>query len=603
MSSRISAYSRDSRRQSVESTEIVYQELSIDDDLFTARVYKRNYRNNGMQYHSNAQQAKSSLGGNGIDYQISSKLPVTLSRCVWAASVDYLAFARRSAEVTIEGPSIEHLSLTPGFSLHKDSDCLPYPYVCKFVEGCDLKKLFRVLSLTTERFKEWKLCILYEACKQNNRDLVKALLDHGVWKDGYRPTGTAAQLCQTTPMHVAVHSAGVEIVELLIEETATMEPLYWEDENGYQPLHIACHQGSLMMVTLLIEAGANVNSSSPRTKDQPIHLATKYAANDPLIVSYLLKHGANPKAQTVQGDTALHLSCMNNSLDKMTALLAQPVLLETENHQGWTPLHVACRYGSLELIRRLLSAGSPNSLRTTRRITPLYVACTRGVLSVVEELLRWPHSKGKVDYWSESPLVVAVAGLNFPIVSRLLDGGYYPDLSSRATGKTILQHALSQPCFDAISVQHRRETIETLLASGANAGLSDLRGNTALHHWAMTNSFPSYYSPSAYFVLLEESRYSSLLHLLVQNGANIEAQNHNGETPIDLAFKSHNMRKVEALQLVGGKVIYGSLDFNLVFQEKFNYRTHYPEPETESFTKWKAGSIPRHDLPETTWSS
>lgn len=31
-------------RTSVESTELIYRELNIDDDLFTSRVYKRNYR-------------------------------------------------------------------------------------------------------------------------------------------------------------------------------------------------------------------------------------------------------------------------------------------------------------------------------------------------------------------------------------------------------------------------------------------------------------------------------------------------------------------------------------------------------------------------------
>ena len=593
LSSRNSAYSRDSGRQSADSSELVYQELSIDNELFTARVYKRNFRNKIMQYNSQSRRPKTTFEADEINYQTRIQVVAHFSRNVWIANVDYLAMEREPGEVTIEGPSLK--DFPPDIPL----DVNVYLQRLLF----DPETLSIVLRSTTTRFNEWKQCFLYEACKQNKLGIVKTLLDHGVWKDGYRPTGTAARLNQTTPMHVATYSDSKAVVRLLINEAAIMDPLHRKDDNGYQPLHIACRQGSYMMVATLIEAGADVNPFSPCSEDQPLHLATKSTATNFPILSFLLKHGANPKAQTVQGDTALHLACMNSSMDKVAVLLAPPEILEIKNYEGWTPLHVACRYSSLGLIRQLLSAGSPTSLKTVRGATPLHVACTRGVLSVVDELFQWLHNQGELDNWSESPLVVAVSGLNFPIVSRLLDAGYYPDFSCRATGKTILQHALSQPCFDGISVQHRRETIETLLAFGANAGLSDLIGNTALHHWAMTNSFSGHYSPSGYFVYLEESRYSSLLDLLVQHGANVEAQNHNGETPMDLAFKSNNMRKLEALQLVGGKVIYKTLSSNVIFQENSEYRMHYPEPEIESFTKWNAGSIPRHDPLETSWGS
>lgn len=41
---------------SVESAELIYRRLSCEDDLFTARVYKRNFRNRkiGELFHQNA---------------------------------------------------------------------------------------------------------------------------------------------------------------------------------------------------------------------------------------------------------------------------------------------------------------------------------------------------------------------------------------------------------------------------------------------------------------------------------------------------------------------------------------------------------------------
>ena len=601
MSSQFSFFSTDSRRQSADSSELVYQELSIDDELFTAKVYKRNYRNNIMQYKSRAQQPTPKVEADRISDEVSSEIPAVISRCVWIANVNYWTGAL--AELTVEGPAVGLFNLADGLSLQKSS---PYPHVGRCLEICGPETISRVLRSTKGRLNEWKQCVLYEACKQKNRDLVKVLLDHEVWKDGYCPTGNATRLGETTPMHVAVSSAGVEIVEMLIKKAAIMDPMHREDQNGYQPLHLACREGLSVMVALLIEAGADVNCSSPRTREQPLHLATKFAVTNSAIVSYLLDHGANPEIQTVQGDTPLHLACMNNNMDKVELFLvsdkaARNRLLGMKNQMGWTPLHVACRYGSLRLIKKLLSARAPASSKTVHGQTPLYVACTRGVLSVVDELLRRHDFPGEEDDWTESPLVVAVSGFNFPVVASLLNASYSPDFSCKVTGKTILQQALSKPCFDAISAENRRNTIKTLLASGANAGMSDFSGNTALHHWAIVNSFSTYHHPPKYTVALEESWYSSLLHLLMDHGAYIGVRNHNGETPIDLAARSHDMRKVKALQLVGGKITTLEIQQGLTQMDSTTeptYRMKYPDPEIESYTKWKAGSIPRHDPPD-----
>ena len=43
MSSRLSSIHSNHSHLSIQSAELIYRELSIDDDLFTARVYKRNY--------------------------------------------------------------------------------------------------------------------------------------------------------------------------------------------------------------------------------------------------------------------------------------------------------------------------------------------------------------------------------------------------------------------------------------------------------------------------------------------------------------------------------------------------------------------------------
>ena len=534
-SSRTSVHSRDSRRPSADSSELVYQELTIDDDLFTARVYKRNYRNNIMQFYRKPRQTRTTPGGNGNDHQILTELPAILSRCEWTAHVNYLTWADTPVEDIIEGPLIDQL-IHPLNSLYQK--LVPWPHVSKFVEIYELTTILDVLRSTTEHFNEWKQCILYEACEQKNRNLVKALLDHGVWKNGYRPTGTAARLRQTTPLHVAACLADIEMVKLLIKEAPEMGPILREDDNGYQPLHIACREGSLDLVAELILAGANVNSFSQRTRDQPLHVAAKSAASNLAILHCLRIHGANPHARTDQGDTALHLVCMNNNLPKLSVLLDWNPPLSVKDEDGWTPLHVACRYGSREMVRELLSAGSFAYAKTKLGRDPLHVACTRGDLSVVEELLDWCDFDKEEYAWSESPLVAAVSRFRTQIVSKLLSHNFDPNFFYKGTNTSMLHHALDQFCSNLTEYEQRSRTIETLLTFGANAGTEDRRGDTVLHRWAIADASSV------------ESQDQFLLDLLIDHGAKVEARNLRGLTPMDLATELRDKRKIKALNLV-----------------------------------------------------
>lgn len=599
LSSRFSLSIADSRRRSVDSSELVYQELSVDNELFTARVYKRNYRNGTMQYKGKSMTIPEEGDTDSI---LASELQESPKRCVWEANVNYLTPTSEPVRVTIAGPFLSSQHLTE--SIIDETSKLKYPSVRKYVGICDVKTIKRVLSSTTMRFTEWKLCLLYEACKQGRLKLTEFILNQGVWKDGYRALGNAASLCQTTPMHVAVYSSELEITRLLLEKASNMHPQHIEDGNGYRALHFACHKGSYQMIKLLIEAGSAVNPYSKVTKDQPLHLATKNATTDISVLKYLLKQMANPRAQTAEGNTPLHFVCMNNRMDMMTELLAKEyVNLEAWNVKGWTPLHVACRYGSVNLIHRLLQACSWIK-RSPPSPSPLYVACIRGVLSVVEELLEWLMPIGK-ETWQESPLVVAVSGFNFPIVSKLLSKSYNANLSCHVTGKTILQQALSQKCFDILSLEERRLTIEQLLLYGANAGIPDHKGNNVLHHWAITALSTATEGRSSYHARLEEQRCRSLLDLLIGSGAKMEARNHHGETPLYLALRRNNAPLIRAFRAAGAceqilpMMMADSHHFPLnMVDSGENYSADYPELEVESFTQRKAGSIPRHEPPD-----
>src|SRR6266852_7417022 len=93
-----------------------------------------------------------------------------------------------------------------------------------------------------------------------------------------------------TPLHVAAVKGKLEVIRLLIERGAEVDPC---DMWGWVPLHFATRFGYLEVSRVLIDHGANVNA---RDQDHwtPIHLS---AGNGHLgIVKLLLEPGADVHA-------------------------------------------------------------------------------------------------------------------------------------------------------------------------------------------------------------------------------------------------------------------------------------------------------------------
>ena len=164
LSSRFSTSTTDSQRHSAESSGLTYQELSIDNELFTARVYKRNYRNHRMKFDEKVQIpiAPPPLRTNGNPVDIYSSISATSDHATWNASVDYVGAKSASKEQAIRGPWFEPL--------------LPHPRVHDAANTWNTETLSEVLSKNRDHFNEWKQCMLYEACQQEKLTLVQVLL-------------------------------------------------------------------------------------------------------------------------------------------------------------------------------------------------------------------------------------------------------------------------------------------------------------------------------------------------------------------------------------------------------------------------------------------
>ena len=107
----------------------------------------------------------------------------------------------------------------------------------------------------------------------------------------------------------------------------------------------ACFGGNRELVTHLLSLGANPNVDC-RESNYNTPLSVAVVMNDPVIVSLLLNHGANPGIPNFRGDTAYHHAVLIPDSLEMLLLRRPPAhSVNIGNSVNETPLEVARELG------------------------------------------------------------------------------------------------------------------------------------------------------------------------------------------------------------------------------------------------------------------
>ena len=98
----------------------------------------------------------------------------------------------------------------------------------------------------------------------------------------------------------------------------------------------------------------NIRDRAGRTV---LHYAAKNTTHGPLLVKWLVEHGADPNIQDHKGYTPLHAAAEKPdrlpALLKLLALKAEPTLKTTN---GWTPLMLASFHSNADAIHALMTS-------------------------------------------------------------------------------------------------------------------------------------------------------------------------------------------------------------------------------------------------------
>ncbi|MBC7912341.1 MAG: ankyrin repeat domain-containing protein [Pyrinomonadaceae bacterium] len=172
-----------------------------------------------------------------------------------------------------------------------------------------------------------------------------------------------------------------------------------DNHLGQMTLMLVIKAGRADLVFALINRGVNVNRQTRQgetalalSKARGLHEITRLlkgfglwqAARDGDLPSLklMLAEGADVKAMTSDGWTALSIAALKGYQEIMHALLKNGADANARNGDGWTPLMLATSLADIETIEILLSAGADPNLQDQSGWTALMQAVAeRNVLS------------------------------------------------------------------------------------------------------------------------------------------------------------------------------------------------------------------------------
>jgi excisionase family DNA binding protein len=215
-----------------------------------------------------------------------------------------------------------------------------------------------------------------------------------------------------------------------------------------------------------------------------------------------------------------------NNLKALAALLKKGIDLKHDFKRGWTALHLASRAGHVGIVKVLLDYGAEVNATTNLWKTPLDEAI-HARQDAAADLLREQGGKRGL----EVSLQGAIAAGNLAWVKKHLAAG--ADLNALTLGELPLGLALARRQWDVA---------QYLLRKKADVTRTQVEGDTALH------------------VALESGAPESLLKAIVRSGADVNAPNKHGESPLSIAARAEDESAVRFLLAHGANPKTGGVD-------------------------------------------
>ncbi len=212
------------------------------------------------------------------------------------------------------------------------------------------------------------------ACRNNNYDMVKLLIDYHADLNVLEEQSNSEFISGFSPLYHAINNENIQLIKLLIENNADVDfKVYGPYSTGIPPLYYAIRKHNLDIVKLLVDNGANVDFID-KNMETYLHYAARQKNTD--IIDYLVEKGLDINKRDKYGRTPLNDSLYANNINMANYLIDEYQLDINEiSFSGRNLFHYAAVYNETnEVLPFLLSKGVDINAKDDKGFTPIMYA-------------------------------------------------------------------------------------------------------------------------------------------------------------------------------------------------------------------------------------
>ncbi|XP_039593324.1 transient receptor potential cation channel, subfamily N, member 1 isoform X2 [Polypterus senegalus] len=320
------------------------------------------------------------------------------------------------------------------------------------------------------------------------------------------------------PLILSVEAGNVAVCKELLSAMPVAQLRAQRKGNGDTALHACCRKKDVELAKLLVEYGANVDFQNDEGQTS-LHVAAW--EGDEAMLKYFYQCKANPNIVDKLDRSPLHIAAERghtNIVEVLTEKFKSNVLSRTKD--GSTLMHIASQCGHPETALTFLKKGVPLHMPDKSGAVCLHAAAKRGHTAVVKALLQKGAHVDAITKDGYTALHIAVQYCKPLVVQTLLGFGAQVQLKGGKAQET--------PLHIAAHVKEGEKVAEMLLKSGADVNAEQENGETAMHIAA---------------------RYGNLkmMQALIEEGGDVTSQSKAGENPLHIAVRHCHAHVVEEI--------------------------------------------------------